>query len=355
MTKVKLSDGPVTVTGASGYIGLHAVISLMKRGYTVRACIRDPNNPDKTEPILALNNGDYPGKVELFTANLLKPNSYDTPFADCSAIIHIATTWGTARQRYEGAVNGVKNVLESIKKTGTVKRLIFTSSFAAIHHPMKSGYAYTEQDWASDNRENDLQWDLDKIDDDAEISYAMGKVEAEHIVYRFAENEGSFDAISINPIVVLGPLLSKVHHNPGSWQWHLGNILSGTTIERQWNSLWNCVDVRDVAESHALAMESNTVKNGDRFQLSATDESGELDAFQIQKHLEKLFPAYKIGAPPSEIHPIIEKYGAVFQAPIARCDKAREELGLKTHSIDDTLRETGQTLIDLGLVKPTLK
>ncbi|GAH67413.1 unnamed protein product, partial [marine sediment metagenome] len=40
------------------------------------------------------------------------------------------------------------------------------------------------------------------------------------------------------------------------------------------------------------------------------------------------------------------------QTPLAHCDKAREELGLETHSIDDTLRETGQTMIDLGLVKP---
>ena len=50
MPAVTQADGPVAVTGASGYIGTHTVIALMKRGYAVRACITDPDNPDKTEP-----------------------------------------------------------------------------------------------------------------------------------------------------------------------------------------------------------------------------------------------------------------------------------------------------------------
>ena len=52
---------------------------------------------------------------------------------------------------------------------------------------------------------------------------------------------------------------------------------------------------------------------------------------------------------------MIEKYGQVYDAPRARCDNAREVLGLKTHAVEDTLRETGRSLIDLGLVEPKLK
>ena len=50
-----------------------------------------------------------------------------------------------------------------------------------------------------------------------------------------------------------------------------------------------------------------------------------------------------------------EKYGKVFDAPRAHCDKARNDLGLQTHAIEDTLRETGQTLIDLGFIEPKRK
>lgn len=348
------------MTGASGYVGSHVVIALIKRGYTIHACVTDLNNPDKTEHLLVLNGGDYPGHLGLFTANLLEEGSYNKPFMDCSAVLHAGTPMGydganNPRQIYDGAVNGTKNVLNSVKKVGTVKRFIYTSSFSAIHHPMSSGYVYTEKDWASDNRESDPNWNPKRIDVDGEMAYAMAKVESEHLSYRIAEKDGRFDVISACPITVLGPLLSRVHERVGSWQWFLGRMLAGKPCERQWNALWNIVDVRDVGESQALMIESDICRNGWRYQLSATDESGELDALQLQAHLQKLFPQIDVGGPPDEINQIIEKYGKVYQAPLAHCDRVREELGLKTHAIKDTLYETGQTMIDLGLVEPALK
>ena len=332
----------------------------MKRGYMVRACLRDPNNPEKTDHLLALNRGNYPGRVELFTANLLEEGSYDIPFTDCSAVLHAGTPmpYGGAnnpRQIYDGAINGTKNVLNSVKKVGTVKRFIYTSSFAAIYHLISSGYVYTEKDWASDDRENDPKWTPKRIDRDGEMAYAMAKVKTEKMAYRIAEKDGRFDVISVCPITVLGPLLSRVHEREGSWQWWLGRMLAGETCERQWKALWNIVDVRDVGESQALMIESEVSKNGWRYILSASDESGEIDLLQIQAHLQKLFPHINVGGPPDEIHENIKKYGQVYQAPLAHCDRAREELGLKTHAIEDTLYQTGQTMIDLGLVKPALK
>ncbi len=360
MPAVTSSDGPVAVTGASGYVGSHVVIALMKRGYTVHACVTDLNNPDKTEHLLALNGGDYPGHLELFSVNLLEAGSYDIPFTDCSAVLHAGTPMGygganNPRQVYDGAVNGTKNVLNSVKKVGTVKRFIYTSSFAAIYHPMSSGYVYTEKDWASDNRESDPNWTPNRIDKDGEMAYAMAKVETEHMANHFAEKDGRFDVISVCPINVLGPLLSRVHERVYSWQWWLGRMLAGKTCQRSWKILWNIVDVRDIGESQALMIESEVCKNGWRYQLSATDESGELDVLQLQAHLKKLFPQIDVGGPPDEINPIIEKYGKVYQSPLAHCDRVREELGLETYAIEDTLRETGQTMIDLGLVEPALK
>jgi Nucleoside-diphosphate-sugar epimerases len=36
--------GPVVVTGSGGFIGSHIVLNLVKRGYQVRACVRDASN-----------------------------------------------------------------------------------------------------------------------------------------------------------------------------------------------------------------------------------------------------------------------------------------------------------------------
>ena len=62
--------------------------------------------------------------------------------------------------------------------------------------------------------------------------------------------------------------------------------------------------------------------------------------------------ALDVGGAPEALKPMLEKHGRVFDAPRAHCDKARRDLGLETHAIEDTLRETGRTLIELGLVEP---
>ena len=359
MPSVTPADGPVAVTGASGYIGAHTVVALLRRGYEVRACVTDTANPHKTEFLLALGDA-HPGAVALHQANLLEAGSYDAPFADCSAVLHVGTPMGygganNPQQVYDGALAGVRNVVGSVQRAGTVKRLIYTSSFAAIGHPSPPGYRYTEADWASDNRENDKNWNTDNLLHKGGVGYAMAKVECERLATRLAEEDGRFDAISVCPCVVLGPLLSPVHELRGSWQFFLGRMLAGEPCRRGWQALWNIVDVRDVGESQALMIESDVCTNGSRYMLCAPDESGEITAMQLHDHLQALFAHIDVGGVLPEYDAMIEKYGAPFDSPRAHCDKARQELGLRTHSIEDTLRTTGETMIELGLVEPKLK
>lgn len=360
MPSVTSEDGPIAVTGASGLIGSHVVVALVKRGYHVRACVTDPNNPDKTAHLLALNRGVYPGRVELRTANLLVDGSYDDVFAGCGAVAHAATPMGygnanNPRQVYDGAVNGTRNVLNSVIKAGTVKRFVYTSSIAAVSHPAPPGYIFTERDWASDNRDRDPTWKPESIDRKGGIAYAMAKVATEQMGFRVAAEDGRFDAISMCPCIGLGPLLSRVHELVYSWQWFLARMLEGKPCGRGWRHLWNIVDVRDVGEAHALAIQSGQCRNGGRYLLTAADRSGELNALELQAHLARLFPHIHVGGAPDGYAEMLAKQGGPYDAPRAYCDLARRELGLKTHAIDDTLFETGRTMIEFGLVQPAFK
>ena len=357
MSAVQPSDGPVVVTGASGYVGSHTVDALVRRGYQVRACVTDRRSADKTTHLLAMNTAGHAGSVELFEANLLLDGSYDQPFAGCSAVLHVGTPMGygganNPQQVYDGAIAGTRNVLGSAQRAGSVRRFVYTSSFAAIGHPAPSGHRFSERDWASDGREDDQDWSTENLNAKGEIGYAMAKVELEHLVNRVAATNGRFEAISICPLVVLGPLLSRAHELAGSWQWHLGRMLAGKTCKRGWQHLWNIVDVRDVAAAEVQAIEQAGCRNGDRFMLSATDASGEIDVPALQAHLQRLFPDIEVGGAPDELQATLQRHGQVFQAPLGHCDKARRELGLETHRIEDTLRATGETLIALGLVQP---
>ena len=89
--------------------------------------------------------------------------------------------------------------------------------------------------------------------------------------------------------------------------------------------------------------------------LCATDDSGEITAQQLHDHLQELFPRIKVGGVLPEYEEMIQKHGKPYDAPRAHCDKVRNELGLETHSVMDTLKSTGETMIDLKLVEPNLR
>ena len=357
MAAITSADGPVAVTGAAGYIGCHTVHAFLERGYTVRACVRDASASDKVDHLKAMNEEGLPGKVEIVEGDILQEGSYDDPFSECSAVLHVGTPmlYGgqiTPRECYDGMVDGITNVLGSASKAGTVKRFVYTSSFAAIGHPAPSGYVYSEDDWADTNRERDRSWNPDAIDKDGGVAYAWAKVETERLVNKYAEESGTFDAVSICPCVVLGPLLSTAHEGIGSWQWALARMLEGKPCPRGWQALWNIVDVRDVGEAEAAVCESENVKPSSRYQLTATDQSGELNVDELHGHLQNLFPELTVGGRPEQMAEFLERRGKIHDGPRAYCTKAINDLGLQTRPIEDTLKTTGETMIALGLCSP---
>lgn len=170
-----------------------------------------------------------------------------------------------------------------------------------------------------------------------------------------AESEQSFEAVSINPLHVVGPLMTENHNQFFSWQFFIWQLLQGNNFGsidgkqiRSDRMLWNMVDVRDVAKAHRMATESNNAKNGSRYILSATDRSGELFTWGLQKKLKELFPEIKhVGGERMEDNQPIKN---TYDSPRSYCKKAIEELGLSTYSIEDTLIETGESYKKLGLL-----
>ena len=354
-TTVSPADGPIAVTGASGYIGSWIVRDLMDQGYRVRACVRDRSRPDKVEHLLALNNSTLRGQVVLFEADLLRPGSYDEAFRGCSAAIHTGAAVGfnkeTPQEVYDGCYTEVQHVIDSVRRAETVKRFVFTSSFAAVGHPRPPGYVFTEKDWCGDNPEGYKgAWTEENIPKNRDIAYAMAKANAERMIYRAAEEDGGFEAMAILPLHVIGPLMCANHDQGWSWQNCIKQMLQGKPYKKSKGGrmLWNNVDVRDVARAHRLAAESPMAHNGSRYILSASDRSGELYTWELQARLAELFPAIEnIGGELMEDgRPARETY----DSPRAYCLLARQELGLETHGIDATLKATGDSLIALDLL-----
>jgi len=136
-------------------------------------------------------------------------------------------------------VNGTLSVFESAIQTEGVKRVVLTSSFAAISGGSKEG-TWTEDDW---NTTSSLE----------SGSYPYSKTMAERAAWEFMKNrDTSFDLIVINPTGVIGPsIVSRIN------QTH--EFFSNMTKGEYPGIIgfeFPFVDVRDVARAHILAMET---------------------------------------------------------------------------------------------------
>ena len=355
MPSIHKDDGPVAVTGSSGYIGSWIVQDLVEQGYQVRACVRDMNQPQKVDHLLSMNSADLPGSVELVEGDLFNKGSYDNAFADCSAVIHAGATVGynkeTPQEVYDGCFTEVDHVLESAKKSGNLKRFVFTSSFAAVGHPRPEGYIFTEKDWCGDNPEGYRgRWTEEMIPKNRDIAYAMAKANTERFIYKAAEEDGRFEAMAILPLHVIGPLMCENHDQGWSWQ----NCMKFMAMGKQYKKskggrmLWNNVDVRDTARAHRLCAETQIGSNGSRYILSAADRTGELFTWELQSMMRKLFPSIsEIGGEEMDgNHPAEHTY----DSPRSYCSLAVEELGLEPFSIEDTVKATIDSYIRLGML-----
>ena len=352
---VSPADGPIAVTGASGYIGSWIVRDCVEQGYRVRACVRDASRAEKVDHLLALNDAGLRGEVELAEGDIFERGSYDAAFNGCCAIIHAGAAVGynreTPQQVYDGCFTEVQHVLESARKSGAMRRFVFTSSFAAVGHPRPEGYVFTEKDWCGDNIDAYRgRWTEERIPENRDLAYAMAKANAERMLYEAAEKDGGFDAMAILPLHVIGPLMCANHDQGWSWQNCIRYMLQGKSYKksRGGRMLWNNVDVRDTARAHRLCAESTVAKNGSRYILSAADRSGELFTWELQAKLRELFPAVpEVGGEEMQDG---EPAQHTYDSPRSYCLLAKQELGLATYSIDETLKATGDSYFALGLL-----
>ncbi|BFG20277.1 hypothetical protein CerSpe_065510 [Prunus speciosa] len=229
----------VCVTGASGFIASWLVKLLLERAYIVKATVLDPNDPKKTEHLLALEGAKE--RLHLFKADLLEEGSFDAVVDGCEGVFHTASPvmlscTDPQAELIDPAVKGTLNVLKSCVKFATVKRVVLTSSTAAVifnGRPLTPDVVVDET-WFSDPFvcENLKQW------------YVLSKSLAEEAAWKFAEGNG-IDLVTINPSYVIGPLLQPSLNLTVEMILNLKN-----DIEDVNSSIYSCSDVRDVASAN---------------------------------------------------------------------------------------------------------
>lgn len=330
------------VTGGSGFIAGHVCRLLKDAGYRVRATVRS-REPAKTGYIEAMG-------VDLVGGcDLMVPGSFDAALEGCEYVHHIATPFSFVdpakpldpmKEFVEPAVQGTQNVLLAAQMAGTVKRVVLTSSCAAITwgNPTAKGesYVWTESDWQLDNTvENG--------------PYRYAKRKAEEIAWHFVKAEQpGFDMAVVNPAFVIGPVLSP-RADAQSIRF-LKSLLDGSKDEVGADA-FGVVDVRDVAQAHVNAMTASlTIDSGAfnsnneaRFILSSERTYSMLELATMLHGSPDLRHHYRI--PTSAVGP--QKQNLTYSNK-----RARHVLGISFRDPRQSMLEGAQSLIKFGIIAP---
>ncbi|XP_059282190.1 anthocyanidin reductase ((2S)-flavan-3-ol-forming) [Lycium ferocissimum] len=191
------------VIGGTGFMASLLVKLLLEKGYTVNTTVRDPGNHKKISHLLALHSL---GNLRIFQADLTDETSFDAPIADCDAVFHVATPINFASQDPENdmikpTIQGVVNVLKACAKSNRVKRVVLTSSAAAVTINQLSGtdLVMDESNWTDVGFLTSTKpptW-----------GYPVSKTLAEKEAWKFAE-ENNIKLITVIPSLMAGPNLT---------------------------------------------------------------------------------------------------------------------------------------------------
>jgi dihydroflavonol-4-reductase len=348
-------SAPVMVTGATGYVAGLLVKKLLEEGLTVHATIRDPNNPEKLKylnEIAAIN----PGEIKYFKADLLDESSYTEAMAGCELVFHTASPFKIVvkdpqKDLVDPAKLGTQNVLETANRTPSVKRVVLTSSVAAINGDnvdlrKTPNDVFTEDIW---NSSSSLKHG----------AYSYSKTVAEREAWKINKAQSRWDLVTINPSLVIGPGI-----NPRGTSATFGIIKQiGNGSLKSGAPRWGfgVVDVRDLANAHYKAGFTPEAKgryiisghNTDLFAMSQTllDKYGK--DYPIPR---KVLPKWLMWL----VAPIVDK--TVTRKIIIRNvdlpwkgdnSKGIRELGMSYRPLSESMNDFFKQMIDNGLVKKT--
>ncbi|KMZ70806.1 Cinnamoyl CoA reductase-like protein [Zostera marina] len=321
------SNGKVVcVTGASGFIASWLVKLLLQRGYTVRATVRNPDDPHKTSHLLALDGADT--RLRLVKANLLEEGSFDAAIDGCDCVFHTASpvlfsVEEPQSELMDPAVKGTLNVLGSCVKASSVKRVVLTSSMAAVLHTerVKSPEVIVDETWHSSEEicKNNKPW------------YVLSKLLAEDAAWKFAK-ENNVDLVAINPAVVIGPLLQPTLNTSSAI---ILRLINGSDTYANFSFGW--VNVKDVALAHILAFENPSASG--RYCLVDSVEHFS----KVIKRIHEMFPAIKLPEKCADDQPFATEYKV--------SKEKAESLGVNFTSMDVSLKETIESLVEKKFAK----
>ncbi|XP_039027734.1 phenylacetaldehyde reductase-like [Hibiscus syriacus] len=219
------------------------------------------------------------------------------------------------------ALKGTLNVLRSCAKVPWIKRVVITSSIAAVVFNGKplGPDIVVDETWFSDPN----------YCEKSELWYVLSKTLAEDAAWKFTKDNG-IDMVSINPGLVIGPLLQPTVNTSVE---PILKLINGP--ETYPNATYRLIDVRDVANAHVLAFE-NPAAHGRYLLVERV-----MHCSEVVQVLHKLYPALRLPEKCADEKLVMP----VFQ--VSR-EKAKT-LGINFTPLEVSVKDTVESLKDKKL------
>lgn len=345
------TSSPVMITGATGFVAGRIVEKLLEAGLTVHCPVRDPDNVERLKHLTDAAEVTE-GSLKFFKADLLTEGSYQEAMQGCTVVIHTASPFisnvdpsKVQETLLDPAVKGTQNVLNSVSKTPSVKRVVLTSSCYAMLTDAADclkapNGIVTEETWNTTASEK-------------YNSYAYSKVVAEKEAWKMADAQSQYKLVVVNPSWVMGPGL-KTH--PSSESYGVLKMMGDGGMKTGCPDigLW-IVDVRDVAKAHLYAA---FVENAEgRYIVSGHNTS----MLAINKVLGAKYPAYPFakGAGPKFLFWLIAPYIGMDRKQISRGvgyksnldnSKSVKDLEMEYQPMEKTFPDMFSQMIEAGMI-----
>lgn len=303
----------VLVTGGNGHVGNTLAKKLHERGYDVRVTVR---NPEEAEALGIFD--DYP--IEICQADIRDEAAMRKAMKGVAGVFQVAALYHYDDQGMDDGIvanntEGSQAVLHAAKECA-VRRVVLTSSIAAVGFGGSPERPLTEDDWS-----------------EPQDPYCRSKMASEKAAWAYA-NKSGLNMVALCPSIILGPNFYK--HTPSTI-----NVAAAINNQVPFHVPFrlSAVDVRDVVHAHILAYENSDAAG--RYLVTGTNVA---DLMQALSELDPDMVMPERSLTLEQAKELAEKSGMPVELvgqPYCYSDqRIRSELGWIPRPIEQTLQDT---------------
>ncbi|POY74967.1 hypothetical protein BMF94_1943 [Rhodotorula taiwanensis] len=332
-----MSSQLVLVSGTSGFVGTEVTLQFLQKGFRVRGTVRSQDKADAWEKKHA---GEFQkGQLEWsIVEDVAGKGAFDEAIKGVDIVAHTASPFhynftDAEKEMLIPALEGTRQILRAAQKESSVKRVVLTSSFAAVldFDRLQPSTTFSEKDW------NPATYDKAKgMGDNKAYVYCASKKIAEEEAWKIAkEPETKWELCTICPPMIFGPpkqvlkSLDSINTSSGA----VWGVVDAKEVPETSFPVWT--DVRDIAKIHVLGATEEVAK-GKRYLSIA----GHFDNSQICDVARKSFPDQASRIP--EVEPTSGPEH--FKTDSSLVEK---ELGIKWITFAESVKDTLGQIFDL--------